>query len=257
MVALHESLVAFEQRLAVLAEDAGSTAALDEQAKSLAELRATVAELELRPVGDPDLDDRLARIETQFADRLAAEPDSAELEILAARLDARSDEHENLATSVAQLGARIDEMTWRDDGAAVRLEELQQQLESVASALTDVRETLAAQDDIGAPQQLVELDQGLAAIRDEVASLARSVTPADEIEQIGQRLDELAAARDAQQALAGRLEAIETRISSEFVTPQDLSEALAGARDELYIRRPDVPARSPRRPHRRGHHGGA
>ena len=76
-------------------------------------------------------------------------------------------------------------MTWRDDGAVFRLEELQQQLESVASGLTDVRATLAAQDDIGAPQQLVELDQGLAAIRDEVASLARSVTPADEIEQMG------------------------------------------------------------------------
>ena len=53
VVALHDSLVAFEQRLAVLAEDAGSTAALDEQARSLAELRATVVELESRPVGDP------------------------------------------------------------------------------------------------------------------------------------------------------------------------------------------------------------
>ena len=53
VVALHDSLVAFEQRLAVLAEDAGSTAALDEQAQSLTELRATVVELESRPVGDP------------------------------------------------------------------------------------------------------------------------------------------------------------------------------------------------------------
>ena len=149
------------------------------------------------------------------------------------------------ATSVAQLGARIDEMTWRDDGAAVRLEELQQQMESVASALTDVRERLAAQDDIGAPQQLVELGQGLAAIRDEVASLARSVTSIDEIEQIAHRLDELAAARDAQQALASRLETIESRISTEFVTPRDLSQALAGARDELDIRRSNVPTGSP------------
>ena len=87
VVALHESLVAFEQRLAVLAEDAGSTAALDEQARSLAELRATVVELESRPVGDPELDERLARIETQFAERLAAKPDADQIEALAARLE--------------------------------------------------------------------------------------------------------------------------------------------------------------------------
>ena len=118
VVALHDSLVAFEQRLAVLAEDAGSTAALDEQARSLAELRATVVELESRPVGDPELDERLARIETQFAERLAAKPDADQIEALAARLEAGADEHESLATAVAELGVRIDEMTWRDDGAA-------------------------------------------------------------------------------------------------------------------------------------------
>ena len=87
--------MAFEQRLAVLAEDAGSTAALDEQARSLeqqalslAELRATVVELESRPVGDPELDERLARIETQFAEQLAAKPDAGEVQSLATRLEA-------------------------------------------------------------------------------------------------------------------------------------------------------------------------
>ena len=124
--------MAFEQRLAVLAEDAGSTAALDEQAQSLAELRATVVELESRPVGDPELDERLARIETQFAERLAAKPDAGQIEALAARLEAGADEHENLATAVAQLGVRIDEMAWRDDGAATRLEQLQERVEALA-----------------------------------------------------------------------------------------------------------------------------
>ena len=53
-----------------------------------AELRATVAELESRPVGDPELDERLARIETQFAERLAAKPDAGQIEALGARLEA-------------------------------------------------------------------------------------------------------------------------------------------------------------------------
>ena len=128
VVALHDSLVAFEQRLALLAEDAGSTAALDEQARSLAELRETVVELEARPVGDPELDERLARIETQFAERLAAKPDTDQLEALAARLEGSSD-----------------------------------QVEGFASTLGDVRQGLTAQEEAGAPRRLDELGQSLAA----------------------------------------------------------------------------------------------
>ncbi len=240
VVALHESLVAFEQRLAVLAEDAGSTAALDEQALSLAELRATVVELESRPVGDPELDERLARIETQFAERLAAKPDSAEIESLAARLETSAEGHESLATTVAQLGVRIDEMTSRDDGTATRLEELQRQVETVASTLNDVRQALAVHEEIGAPQQLAELGQSLATVRDEVVALARSVTPADQIDQLAVRLDDLAGERDAELALAVRLEALESTIAAGVVTSEALTQALAAARDEL------TPAPDPR-----------
>ena len=211
VVALHESLVAFEQRLAVLAEDAGSTAALEEQARSLGELRATVAELESRPVGDPELDDRLARIETEFAERLAAKPDADQVEALAARLEGGADEHESLATAVAQLGVRIDEMAWRDDRDAASLEQLQERIQSLASTLTDVRQGLAAQEDASAPQRLDELGQSLDGVRDEVAALARAVTPPDRIEEIAHRVTELAAEREAQQALVQRLDEIDSR----------------------------------------------
>ena len=103
--------------------------------------------LESRPVGDPELDERLARIETQFAEQLAAKPDAGEMQSLVARLEASVDEHESLATAVAQLGVRLDEMTWRDDGASTRLEELQEQVEALGTTLTDVRQGLAAQED--------------------------------------------------------------------------------------------------------------
>ena len=240
VVALHESLVAFEQRLAVLAEDAGSTAALDEQARSLeqqalslAELRATVVELESRPVGDPELDERLARIETQFAEQLAAKPDAGEVQSLATRLEASVAEHEGLATAVAQIGVRLDEMTWRDDGSATRLEELQAQVQALGTTLTEVRQSLAAQEDAGAPQRLDELGQSLAAVRDEISALAQTVTPADRIEQIAHRVDDLTAEREAQQALGARLEEIEARLTAEVVTPEHLARALADAREDL------------------------
>ena len=66
--------------------------------------RATVVELEARPVGDPELDERLARIETQFAERLAAKPDADEVAALATRLEASVDEHESLATPSRSSG---------------------------------------------------------------------------------------------------------------------------------------------------------
>ena len=122
----------------MLAEDDGSTAALDEQAQSLTELRATVVELESRPVGDPELDERLARIETQFAERLAAGPDADQIEALAARLEG-----------------------------------LQERVEAFASTLGDVRDGLTAQEEVGAPQRFDELGQSLAAARAEVAALAQ------------------------------------------------------------------------------------
>jgi DNA repair exonuclease SbcCD ATPase subunit len=233
VVALHESLVAFEQRLAVLAEDAGATAALEEQARSLRELRATVAELESRPVGDPELDERLARIEAEFAERLGAKPDTDQLEAVAARLAAGADEHESLATTVAQLGMRIDEMAWRDDGDAASLEQLQGRVEALASTLTDLRESLAAQEDASAPQRLDELGQSLGVVRDEVAALARAVTPAERIDEIANRVADLAAESEAQQALGRRLDEIDSRLRSDTVTPADLARALAGAREDL------------------------
>ena len=225
VVALHESLVAFEQRLAVLAEDAGSTAALDEQARSLAELRATVVELESRPVGDPELDERLARIETQFAERLAAKPDAGQIEALAARLEAGADEHESLATAVAQLGVRIDEMTWRDDGAATRLEELQEQVQALASTLTDVRQGLAAQEDAA------RRSGSTSSARASPPCATRSprsptVTPADRIEQIAHRVEELTAEREAQQALEHASRRSKPAQQG-VVTPEHLARALA------------------------------
>ena len=159
------------------------------------------SELESRPVGDPELDERLARIETQFAERLAAKPDADQIEALAARLEAGADEHENLATAVAQLGVRIDEMTWRDDGDDARLEQLQERVEDLAATLTDVRQGLAAQEDAAAPQRLDELGQSLAAVRDEIAALARAsrLPTGSSRSPIASRT--LTAEREAQQAL--------------------------------------------------------
>ena len=70
-------------------------------------------------------------------------------------------------------------------------------------------------------------------MRDEIAALAQSITPADRIEQIAHRVEELTAERQAQQALAQRLDEIESRLTAGVVTPEDLARALAGARDDL------------------------
>ena len=124
-------------------------------------------------------------------------------------------------------------MTWRDDGSATRLEELQAQVQALGTTLTEVRQSLAAQEDAGAPQRLDELGQSLAAVRDEISALAQTVTPADRIEQIAHRVDDLTAEREAQQALGARLEEIEARLTAEVVTPEHLARALADAREDL------------------------
>jgi hypothetical protein len=240
VVALHESLVAFEQRLAVLAEDAASTAGLDEQARTVAEqaqaldeLRATVVELESRPIGDPDLDDRLARIETRFAERLAAAAGADQIDALAARLDAVADEHQGLGPAVAQLVVRLDEMSSRNDGTVTQLEELQERVETLVSALAEVRHGVAAHDSAATPERLDELGQSLGAVRDEVLALAGTITPTDRIEDLAQRVDELATERNAHQQLAARLEEIEGRLTADTVSPDRLAEAIAAARAEL------------------------
>ena len=143
--------------------------------------------------------------------------------------------------AVAQLGVRLDEMTWRDDGSATRVEELQEQVQALAATLAEVGQGLAVQEDAGAPQRLDELGQSLAAVRDEISTLAQSVTPADRIEQIAHRVEELAAEREARQALGARLEEIESRLTADIVTPEHLARALADARDDL----PPAPAPLP------------
>ena len=124
-------------------------------------------------------------------------------------------------------------MTRRDDGAATRLAGLHERVEALASTLGDVRQGLTAQEEAGAPQRLDELGQSLAALRDEIAVLAQSITPADRIEQIAHRVEELTAERQAQQAVTQRLDEIEGRLTAGVVTPEDLARALAGAGDDL------------------------
>ena len=124
-------------------------------------------------------------------------------------------------------------MTRQGDGTATRLEGLQERVEAFASTLGDVRRGLTAQEEVGAPQRFDELGQSLAAVRAEVAALAQSITPVDRIEQIAHRVEELTAERQAQQALAQRLDEIESRLTAGVVTPEDLARALAGARDDL------------------------
>ena len=113
-------------------------------------------------------------------------------------------------------------------------------------------------------------------MRDEIAALAQAVTPADRIEQIAHRVEELTAERQAQQALAQRLDEIESRLTAGVVTPEDLARALIGARDdltpapapladprvdelarELASLRDDQAPDHPGRPSRRGPGGGA
>jgi len=177
--------------------------ALEGHAASLPEIRATLQELASRPVGSPDLDARLARIETELAQPPAGTSGTAEVEKLATRLEKTVDKHKGLAAVVEELGLRLETVSRPDervDHAAARLE---------------------------------ELAAGLAAIREEVSLLTSSVTPATRVEELASRLDDLAAERVGHVSLAAKLAELERRLPSELVTPADLSQALAQAREEI------------------------
>jgi len=217
-----------------LAGGAPSHAELERQSDILSELRATVAELALRPVGSPEVDARLERLEASLGEQLAA-PDAAVIETLAARIETSIDRQENVRASVEALDARLEEiaaLAGRDDATQARVEDLERRLETEAAALVELRRELTDRQEPQSTRRLEKLGDALDSLKRDVASLARE-TPGERIEQLARLVEELAADRGAHEPLLGRLEALEARLPSDILSHDDLAQALSTARDEL------------------------
>ena len=126
----------------------------------------------------------------------------------------------SLATAVAQLGVRIDEMAWRDDGDAASLEQLQGQRSrpSPRRSRTFVR-ALRPQEDAVHSQRLDELgwEPRVPCVTRSPRSREPSLLPRGS-RRSPTAFAELAAEREAQQALARRLDEVDTRLSMGTVT---------------------------------------
>ena len=204
---VRSALRGLQQRMEELGAEDGPAAELESQRALLAELRWAVAELQDRPTGDPGLDARLSRIETQLADLSSRAPEATDVEAIAGRLEKTRDAHHDLARSVDKLARRLDELVKRKAGDAAPSAEVEA-----------LRVRLA---DLGA--ELAEV---------------RAAVPTGRVEELSERLERLAA-DDGQRQLESRLHELENG----YVTGDELAHALEQAREEL---RPVPAAPDPR-----------
>jgi hypothetical protein len=193
---------------------------LESQAHSLDSLRSIVDELRERPTGAPEVDERLASIESRLA---AAVEGQAEL-----------------TGQVGALAERVSDRTQEDPRVDAVLEQLHGLDTRLDAALTGVvgleAQIAAAQDDGAVDERLDNFAQTLEGLRGEIAHLAQVSERPDDV---GERLDELGAriesvSREAADSrdVAARLAALEERLGEGFVTPDALTRSIEWAFSE-------------------------
>ena len=231
---LQAALAGVEERLGVLADDDRTAAEIATQATMLTELRSALAELQERPASSPDLDARFERLETQLADRLATAADAAEVQRLAGRVEATAVLQEQIAESITALGGRLDELTTAvgNEESADRVDHVASEIQALATTLESVRQSIAAEAELAVSARLDELRAALGAIREDLPSLAQTATT-EQLEELRARVEQLAADPAPTEALATKLDALESRLASGLVTPEELERAIADARAEL------------------------
>jgi hypothetical protein len=212
--AIRGELVGLEKRI----EELGAERAI------LGELRSAVAELQDRPTGDPELDVRLGRIETQLVDLSSGAPAAAEVETLAGRLEKTRDAQDDLGRSLEKVAARLTELTERLDLLAAhdRESELEGRLHELEAHLRDGYVTCD------------ELAQALDQARDELRPEPVAPDP-----RIDRHNEDLEALRNE----IGRIEQVEARLGPGVVTPDELAQALDRVAEDL---RPALTALGPR-----------
>lgn len=238
---LREALGEIQAQVALLAGRSAPTEELERHSALLAELKATVSDLEARPVGNTEIDERLERIEAGLADRAAMGHDTAAVETLAARLETAIDREDEVRARVEGLDTRVDEiarLAERDDGTAARIDDLEARLAAGTVAVVELRHELSDLPEPVSRREIEELGNTLDTLRGEVASL-RLTEPDDRVDRLADRVEELAADHTGRDVLTARLEALEGRLPSDVVTRDDLSRALDSARGDLL---PIIPA---------------
>ncbi len=207
---------------------------------ALDDLRSALRDLEARPVGDPELEVRLDRVEA-----LATEG--------AARADL-----EDQAAMLADLRATLTELEARPVGSPdldARLERIEAHAAESLASVADSAAVDALADRVeaaaGVQEGLVASIEALGARIDEIPEPDGRVDGvASRLDGIETKVDTLAAqvellgaGRADHEVLAAKLDAVETRLALDLVTTDDLSQALDRARDEFT---PGVPAPDPR-----------
>lgn len=203
-----------------LDEIQGAVRDLEGQARLFDELRTAVGELQERPVGMPDLDQRLERLEAELA--------------------ASSSGQTALATQIDALDARLSEqkaVELRVDDVAAQLESLESRLDGTTAGVEEVRATLALHDDAAVLGRVDDLAQALETLRGEIADAAASSEPdravVERLDTLSARLEELARETGDSAELVARVGALETRLADGVVTPDALTRSIEWAMSEL------------------------
>ena len=178
---------------------------LENQVRTLDDLRSIVDELRERPTGTPDLDERLGWIESRLETAVGGQAE--------------------LAEQVGALADRVSDRPTSDvrvDGVLEQLAALDTRLDATLSEVADLRTHLATQDDGTVDERLDGLAQALEVLRGEIADVAAVPARPDDaghLEELGARIEtisrEAAESRDA----AARIAALEERLRDGFVTP--------------------------------------
>ena len=193
---------------------------------------------------DPRVDD-LARELASVRDELHQEEAASRLEAIEARLEAglASSTDPEAAKALAALSERIEELS-RDrhahDELTARLDALDGRLagavtgEELASAIERTREELAPappEPDPRIEKTAARLETIEARLE---AGLASSTDPeaAQALASLSERIEELSRERHAQEALAAKLAALESRLPTDTVTAGDLAAAVEELRAE-------------------------
>ena len=209
-------------------------------AEHVAELRAQVDELAARPQAEPGLSERIERV----ANRLDVTPSSEQLDELRSRLDDLSSRVAAPPEGVAELRAQVESFALRPEGdpaLAEKLEELAARFEQAASA-EQLQDLHTRLDDLSS--SVAAPTEGLDELRSQVETLAsRPVgdpTLAESLEQLSARL-EAAPSHEQLHELRARLDDLSSRPAGDPELAKRV-ERLADRLDELASQPGDDPA---------------
>jgi len=214
-------------RLEAASADEELRASVNGQAALLDDLRLVVRELQQRPEGASEVDERLARIEQH--------------------LEAAASSHADLSTRVDLLGERAPEpaVDPRLDAVLAELSSVESRLEATVAVVDEVKTAVDAQGGASLERRLHDLASEVAALRQEALDAAAAAEPVrrtmELVEDLRADIERLDSENGEGRAVATRLDELTASLADRFVTPDMLAVALEetssdGAGEELIAR---------------------